>query len=74
MKILIRSILLFSVLAVAPFVVVSQVITPVEIDKLVENTLKTFDVPGIAAAIVKDGQMVFAKGHGFQFRLSGSGV
>ena len=59
MKILIRSILLFSVLAAAPFVVVSQVITPVEIDKLVENTLKTFDVPGIVVAIVKDGQMEF---------------
>jgi len=32
----------------------AQVITPDSIDRLVEHTLKTFDVPGIAVAIVKD--------------------
>ena len=34
------------------------------IDSLVTLTLKTFDVPGIAVAIVKDGKIVLAKGYG----------
>jgi len=43
----------------------AQVITPDSIDRLVERTLKTFDVPGIAVAIVKDDKMIFAKGYGY---------
>jgi len=43
----------------------AQVITPDSIDRLVEHTLKTFDVPGIAVAIVKDDKMIFAKGYGY---------
>jgi CubicO group peptidase (beta-lactamase class C family) len=39
-------------------------ITPTQIDSLVERTLKTFDVPGIAVAIVKDGKIIHAKGYG----------
>ncbi|MAX69531.1 MAG: serine hydrolase [Flavobacteriaceae bacterium] len=35
-----------------------------QLDKLVENTLKTFDVPGISVGIFKDGEVVYAKGHG----------
>lgn len=42
----------------------SQTITSTEIDALVEKTLKTFDVPGIAVAVVKDGKMIHAKGYG----------
>ena len=42
----------------------NQVITTQQIDSLVELTLKTFDVPGIAVAVVKDGQIVHAKGYG----------
>jgi CubicO group peptidase (beta-lactamase class C family) len=34
------------------------------IDAVVEKARKTFDVPGIAVAVVKDGQVVFAKGFG----------
>ncbi len=43
----------------------AQVITPDSIDRLVERTLKAFDVPGIAVAIVKDDKMIFAKGYGY---------
>jgi CubicO group peptidase (beta-lactamase class C family) len=39
-------------------------ISEAEVDALVERTLKTFDVPGIAVGIVKDGKLVFAKGYG----------
>jgi CubicO group peptidase (beta-lactamase class C family) len=39
-------------------------ISEASIDSLVNNTLKTFDVPGIAVGIVKDGKVVLAKGYG----------
>jgi len=42
----------------------AQIITSAEIDSLVERTLKTFDVPGIAVAVVKDNQVIIAKGYG----------
>jgi CubicO group peptidase (beta-lactamase class C family) len=42
----------------------AQVITPDSVDRLVERTLKTFDVPGIAVAIVKDDKIVYEKGYG----------
>jgi CubicO group peptidase (beta-lactamase class C family) len=42
----------------------AQVMTAAEIDTLVEKTLKTFDVPGIAVAVVKDGRIVHARGYG----------
>jgi len=42
----------------------AQVISSASIDTLVERTLKTFDVPGIAVAVVKDGKIIHAKGYG----------
>ncbi|MEO6329039.1 MAG: serine hydrolase [Ginsengibacter sp.] len=42
----------------------AQVITSAQIDSLAELTLKTFDVPGIAVAVVKDGKVIHAKGYG----------
>lgn len=42
-----------------------------QIDALVEKTLKTFDVPGISVAVVKDGQLVIAKGYGVRSVSSG---
>ena len=35
-----------------------------QLDKLVEETLTTFEVPGISVGIIKDGEVVYAKGHG----------
>lgn len=35
-----------------------------QIDSLVNLSLKTFDVPGIAVGVVKDGKLVHAKGYG----------
>lgn len=35
-----------------------------KLDELIQNTLKTFDVPGISVGIVKDGKTVYAKGFG----------
>jgi CubicO group peptidase (beta-lactamase class C family) len=42
----------------------AQVLTQPQVDSLVQATLKAFDVPGIAVAVVKDGKVVFAKGYG----------
>lgn len=42
----------------------SAQIEEVKLDQLIKNTLKTFDVPGISVGIIKDGKVVYAKGHG----------
>ncbi|SHG05901.1 CubicO group peptidase, beta-lactamase class C family [Flavobacterium segetis] len=39
-------------------------ISSTQVDELVKETLKTFNVPGIAVAIVKDGKVVHAQGYG----------
>jgi len=43
---------------------VGQPMSSRSIDSLVERTLKAFDVPGIAVAIVKDGKVIHSKGYG----------
>ncbi len=35
-----------------------------DLDTYILQAMKTFDVPGVAVAVVKDGQVVFAKGYG----------
>jgi CubicO group peptidase (beta-lactamase class C family) len=42
----------------------AQTSPPADLDAYVARAMRTFDVPGIAVAIVKDGKMVFAKGYG----------
>jgi CubicO group peptidase (beta-lactamase class C family) len=37
---------------------------PADLDAYVARVLKTFDVPGLSVAIVKDGKVVTAKGYG----------
>lgn len=39
-------------------------LAPASIDSLVNATLATFDVPGIAVGIIKDDKLIFAKGYG----------
>ncbi len=39
-------------------------IAPPELDTYVGRVIKTFDVPGLALAVVKDGRVVVAKGYG----------
>ncbi|MFC0603592.1 serine hydrolase [Winogradskyella pulchriflava] len=43
---------------------VSAQIQEKQLDKLIQETLTTFDVPGISVGIFKDGEVVYAKGHG----------
>jgi CubicO group peptidase (beta-lactamase class C family) len=47
---------------------------PAQIDSLVEKTLKTFDVPGIAVAIVKDDKIVYEHGYGVRSLATGGKV
>jgi len=42
----------------------AQPITSNEVDLLVERSMKTFDVPGIAVAIIKDCKVILSKGYG----------
>lgn len=42
----------------------SPVAPPEDLDAYVAMSMKTFDVPGMAVAIVKDGKVVVAKGYG----------
>jgi len=61
---LLRQLVLFVVIpALFPCVAGAQISTK-EIDPLVQNVQKEFQVPGIALAIVKDGKVVLAKGYG----------
>lgn len=54
----------FSLLLVlTSFLAFSQV-EEKKLDELIQNTIKTFDVPGMSVGIIKDGKMVYAKGFG----------
>lgn len=44
----------------------AQVLNSKQIDSVVEKTLTTFNVPGIAVAVVKDGKVIHAKGYGIR--------
>ncbi|MBW2961900.1 serine hydrolase [Mesonia aestuariivivens] len=35
-----------------------------KLDKVIQNSLETFEVPGISVGIIKDGKIVYAEGHG----------
>src|SRR6185312_8300239 len=56
------------------FVAASQPITSHQIDSVAELTLKTFDVPGIAVAVVKDGKIIHEKGYGVRSLNTGQKV
>ena len=43
-------------------------VSQLDLDTYVATAMKTFDVPGIAVAIVKDGKVVLAKGYGVKKR------
>ncbi len=41
-----------------------QAISSASIDSLVERSMKAFNVPGIAVAVIKDGKVIHSKGYG----------
>lgn len=66
-----RKILLIAILVLYVLSLQAQVLTSLQIDTLVQRTLKTFDVPGIAVAVIKDGSIVHLKGYGVRSLNSG---
>ncbi|NTE03517.1 serine hydrolase [Agrobacterium tumefaciens] len=42
----------------------AQILSSNQIDSLVEKTLTTFNVPGIAVSVIKDGKIIHLKGYG----------
>ena len=54
----------FLFLIILTFSSAAQVISSEEIDSLVLKTMETFDVPGIAVAVVKDDKVIHSKGYG----------
>ena len=44
----------------------AQPLGPSSIDSLVQRSMKAFDVPGIAVAVLKDGKVIHSKGYGFR--------
>jgi len=59
-----RSIFVLLILFTTAFTVFAQVAPPPDMDAWVARTMKTFDVPGVSVAIVKDGKVILAKGYG----------
>jgi CubicO group peptidase (beta-lactamase class C family) len=55
---------LWAVFFLCPTTAYTQVMTAHEIDSLVELTMLSFEVPGIAVAIVKDDQVIHSRGYG----------
>lgn len=45
-----------------------------KIDSLVQKTMETFDVPGISVGIIKDGNVVYAKGQGVRALNDGAAM
>lgn len=62
-----RLVLVAYVVSLAGFAVAQSpapTIVPPDLDAYVATSMRTFDVPGMAVAIVKDGQVLVAKGYG----------
>lgn len=60
-----KTIIFCFILFLFPLLVLAcQPSLPPDLDTYVHQVLKTFDVPGVSVAIVKDGKILFAKGYG----------
>ena len=57
-------VLLTTVFILYVVVLRSQPVSSAKIDSVANLVLKTFDVPGIAVAVVKDDKIIHAKGYG----------
>lgn len=59
-----KFLVIFLILAVSLLHGFSQPLTSEQIDRLVERTMKTFQVPGMAVAVVQDGKVIHSRGYG----------
>lgn len=65
---------LLSFLILTCYGVFGQALTAEQIDSLVQKTMETFEVPGMAVAVVKDGEVVVKKGYGVSSLETGKAV
>ncbi len=56
--------ILFLVVGLCAATSYAQPLTSPQIDSIAELTLKTFEVPGIAVLVIKDGKIIHSKGYG----------
>ncbi|MBU2928188.1 serine hydrolase [Winogradskyella psychrotolerans] len=54
----------FTLFLIVFFCILNAQIDERQLDDLIQETLTTFDVPGISVGIFKDGKIVYSKGHG----------
>lgn len=65
-----KTIILFTLILV-PVILWSQPLKTADIDRLVIRTMETFNVPGIAVAVIKDDKIVHMKGYGVSSIITG---
>src|SRR5699024_567529 len=65
---------LLSFLILTCYGVFGQALTAEQIDSVVQKTMETFEVPGMAVAVVKDGEVVVKKGYGVSSLETGKAV
>jgi CubicO group peptidase (beta-lactamase class C family) len=66
--------LIIAVFQLISVIAQTQPISAKQIDSLTELVLKTFNVPGIAVGVVKDGKLIHAKGYGIANLSTGKKV
>lgn len=66
--------ILLSTITLASFTAFGQNISNQTIDQVTENAMKTFDVPGMSVAVIKDGTIVHSKGYGVKSLKTGEKV
>ncbi|MDM1299810.1 serine hydrolase [Empedobacter falsenii] len=66
--------ILLSTITLASFTAFGQNISNQVIDQVTENAMKTFDVPGMSVAVIKDGTIVHSKGYGVKSLKTGEKV
>lgn len=59
-----RTLLLVLIFFISSLCSSARVLTSAQLDSLVQRSMKAFEVPGIALAIVKDGKLIHSKGYG----------
>ena len=63
-KNILQNVLIVVIVLVLHSLANAQALSTEDIDKLVERSMKAFDVPGISVGVIKDGKVVIAKGYG----------
>ena len=65
MKQLFKPQLLFFILFVTAFSYAQKTVDYNQLDEYISKAVKDFNIPGMAVGIIKNGEIVFAKGYGY---------